>query len=78
MTKIDDLENLLPDEHNSIIDAFESMKELNEPICGKELKQNYEETIHNFRGKFMFWNAKYALSITPKMHILMTHVKQYI
>ena len=78
MKKIDILEEMIPDEHKSIIDGFKATKEINREICGKVLGENCEKSLADFEDIIMFLHGKYALSITPKMHIMIDHVGDYI
>ena len=78
MNNIEKLEYKIPDEHKSIIDAFTATKYLNKCVSGKVLDDNWKESIEKFEEVIMFLNGKYGLSVTPKMHILITHVPQYI
>ena len=76
--KLDKLEALLPDEHKSIVDALEAIHQVNKAVSGKVLAANWKETLDTFAEKIMFLHGKYSLSITPKMHILLCHVEEYI
>ena len=78
LKKIDYLEDTIPDEHKSILDGFAATDALNKAVCGKFLEHNYEEAIKIFEDSMMFLQGKYGMSITPKIHILITHVPQYI
>ena len=78
MKNIDKLEETIDDEHKSIIDAFKATEILNKAVCGKNLEDNFEEALENFEDSMMFLSGKYGFSITPKIHILITHVPQYI
>ena len=78
MNLVDRLETMIPDEHKSIIDAFKAIKYLNKCVSGKILDENWKQSIASFEESIMFLHGKYGLSLTPKMHILCTHVAQYI
>ena len=78
MKNIDKLESKIPDEHKSILDAFKATKYLNTCISGKVLDKNWKDSVDKFQEVIMFLHGKYGLSLTPKIHSLMTHVPQYI
>ena len=78
MLNIDKLESKIPDEHKSIIDAFKATKYLNKCVSGKVLDENWKESVDKFEESISFLHGKYGLSLTPKLHILITHVPQYI
>ena len=78
MKNIDKLENMYPDEHKSIIDGFKAIQDVNKAICGRILQNNWKEAIASFEESIMFLHGKYSLSITPKLHIMIDHVPDYI
>ena len=78
MDKIEKLEEIYPDEHKSIIDGFKATQMVNKSLCGRVLKENWKESLASFEENILFLHGKYSLSITPKLHILMDHVGDYI
>ena len=72
------MEETIPDEHKAILDGFIATDALNKAVCGKFLEHNYEEAMKTFEDSMNFLQGKYGFSITPKIHILITHVPQYI
>ena len=51
---------------------------VNKSLCGRVLKENWKESLASFEENILFLHGKYSLSITPKLHILMDHVGDYI
>ena len=68
----------IPDQHKSILDGFKATQALNQAVCGKFLEENWRETIDKFEENMLFLLGKYKMSITPKIHIMITLVPQYI
>ena len=67
----------LTDEYFEFIEAFKSIKELNDHVAGRKLKDGFEEVIDRFSINFLNLNANHNVSITPKIHIIINHVKEY-
>ena len=77
LNNIEKLEEIVDDDHKDFIDAFRSVQELNEHVTGKDLKEGYEEVIDRFTVNFLYLNSNHNVSITPKVHIIMAHLKDY-
>ena len=77
LRNIGELEKLLTDEYFEFIEAFKSIKELNDHVAGRKLKDGFEEVIDRFSINFLNLNANHNVSITPKIHIIINHVKEY-
>ena len=77
LENINDLEELLDENYIDYIEGFKSIKELNEHVSGKELKSDYSEVIDRFTLNFLALNTNHRVSVTPKVHIIMEHLKDY-
>ena len=77
LENINDLEELLDENYIDYIEGFKSIKELNEHVSGKELNSDYSEVIDRFTLNFLALNTNHRVSVTPKVHIIMEHLKDY-
>ena len=46
-------------------------------MAGKELKDCFAEVIDEFTINYLGLNVNHNLSITPKVHIIINHLKEY-
>ena len=46
-------------------------------MAGKELKNGFAEVIDEFTLNYLSLNVNHNLSITPKVHIIINHLKEY-
>ena len=44
----------------------------------KQLTDDCKEKLHHLRDCILYLHSSFNLSITPKLHILITHVKQWV
>ena len=60
------------------LDLFFKIKQFNEGIFGLQLDPNWKDHIDQLRESLLTLNASTAFPITPKFHILLNHVGQWV
>ena len=73
MLKTEIESSLLP-----FVDTLENVKAFKIGCCGKILDPNILEIIKELEKSMYILQDKFSVSVTNKMHILVTHVPEYI
>ena len=75
MKHLEVLDNILPRELTAFYDSF---KGVFDGAFGFTLDPFYEDTIQHFESCFLKLKEQFGVSITPKVHIMITHVPEFI
>ena len=60
-------------------EAFQAFKAVSQAVFTSEaLQPGWREKLHILRSSILRLNRDYGMSVTPKLHILTTHVEQWI
>ena len=60
------------------LDVFIQIRNFNTAICGLRLDPNWKQCLNQLREALLALNAATSFPITPKAHILMEHVGQWV
>ena len=58
--------------------TFESLRKFKKACCGKKLKPNAIQIINEFDKNFTVLHEQFKLTVINKIHIIVTHVPEYI
>ena len=47
-------------------------------LSAKQLPVDWRERLHNLRNCLLHLHSFYRMNITPKMHVLITHMEQWV
>ena len=76
-SKLDDLETDIVEQNPScvpFVDALRDLKSVYEISHQKEVNPNHREIINKFEMSMMKLHEKFAVPITPKLHIVFEHL----
>ena len=69
---------VMTEKTSDIVNTLEHVKSFISACCGTKPKDNWEETIDVLSEAWSDLHAKHTISITNKIHIIQSHVKDYI
>ena len=78
LNNLDELKEVLTEEQTPFYDGFENLRKFKIACCGNILDPNVMAIIKELEDTVNILKDKFAVSITNKMHIITTHVPEYI
>ncbi len=78
ISKCDTLAALIPVEPLPIVKCLRLFEKVVEATFGHVLSSNYEEVISQFGVSFTTIMSTFHISMTPKIHVLVHHIPQFI
>ena len=70
-------EELLFKDLKPFVDTLRSIGDLYSKCCGGVLKEGYQQAILNFTDNWMILHEEFGVSITNKVHIIISHFQDY-
>ena len=72
------LEEILPAIYSPFLDCLVGLRDTIDSTFGFTLDPNYQEVIDRFKKSFDNLRSMFGVSVTTKLHIIFTHVSQFI
>ena len=68
----------LPDDLQPFIKCLKDLRSLMKGVGGRKLSSNYSQLIDRFVSSYSFLHEEFAVSKTPKFHVIEAHLKYFI
>jgi len=78
LKNLDALADILPPELNAFYDCLKTFQAAMDGTFGFTLDPFYEKMYEEFSVTYMTLSKQFGFSITPKVHIMIRHVPEYI
>ena len=78
LKNLDKLEEVLPVCFSAFLDFFNDFKKVIDSVFGVSLDPNYRSVLENLIMSFNKLRSEFGVSETPKLHIVFTHVQQFV